>query len=75
MEDLAKETGGLVFVGRKDVADCVREALNDTRTRYVLRYAVSDLKRNGRFHAIKLETSRKDVRLRARKGYFAPSGN
>jgi VWFA-related protein len=72
LEDLAGETGGVAFLSRRDVAAAVREALNDTRTTYVLRYAISDLKYDGKFHAIKVETSRKDVKLRARKGYYAP---
>lgn len=72
MQDLANETGGLAFLSRRDVANAVREALADTRTVYVLRYAISDLKYDGKFHAIKVETSRRDVKLRYRKGYYAP---
>jgi len=73
MQDLASETGGVAYLTRRDVANAVREALNDTRTVYVLKYAISDLKADGKFHAVKLETGRKDVKLRARKGYYAPS--
>lgn len=73
MQDLANETGGLAFLSRRDVAQAVREALADTRTVYVLRYAISDLKYDGKFHAIKVETSRRDVKLRYRKGYYAPT--
>lgn len=74
MQDLADETGGRAFLSRRDVANAVREALNDTRVTYVLKYAISDIKPDGKFHAVKVETSRKDVKLRYRKGYYAPSG-
>lgn len=72
MQELANETGGLAFLSRKDVANAFHEALADTRTVYVLKYAISDLKYDGAFHVVKVETSRKDVKLRARKGYNAP---
>jgi VWFA-related protein len=73
MQALAKETGGVAYLSRRDVAKAVREALDDTRTTYVLKYAMSNLKFDGSSHAIKVETSRKDVKLRYRNGFFAPS--
>lgn len=72
MQDLANETGGVAYLTRKDVATAVGEALNDTKTVYVVRYAISDIKNDGKFHAVKIDTTRKDVKLRARKGYNAP---
>jgi hypothetical protein len=33
---------------------------------------MSDNMFNGKDHAIKLETKRKDVKMRSRNGYFAP---
>jgi VWFA-related protein len=73
MQDLANETGGVAYLTRKDVAKAVGEALNDARTTYVLKYAITDLKFDGKFHQVKLETKRKDVKLRSRKGYYAPT--
>jgi VWFA-related protein len=73
MQDLAKETGGVAYLSRRDVANAVREALNDTRTTYVLKYAMSNVKFDGSSHAIKVDTTRKGVKLRYRNGYFAPS--
>jgi len=72
MEDIAKTTGGLAFTSRRDVSVAMREALADSKVVYVVRYAISDLKPDGRFHAIKVETSRKDVKMRYRGGYYAP---
>lgn len=73
MKELARETGGVAFTSRKDVAVALRDALNDTKISYVVRYAPSEMKPDGKFHPIKLETTRKDVKLRARNGYYAPS--
>jgi VWFA-related protein len=73
MQALAKETGGVAYLSHRDVAKAVREALDDTRTTYVLKYAMSNLKFDGSSHAIKVETSRKDVKLRYRNGFFAPT--
>jgi VWFA-related protein len=73
MQAVAKESGGVAFQSRRDVANCVREALNDTRTTYVLEYALPDFKYDGKTHAIKLETTRSNVKLRYRGEYYAPT--
>jgi VWFA-related protein len=72
MSALAKETGGVAYLSRRDVANAVREALNDTRITYVLKYNMSNLKFDGSSHAIKVDTTRKDVKLRYRGEFFAP---
>lgn len=73
MQDMAKATGGLSFASPKDLAAAVHDAIADTQTVYIARYAMSDPMFNGKDHAIKIETKRKDVKLRARDGYFAPN--
>jgi VWFA-related protein len=72
MEDIAKATGGIAFTSRRDVSAAIREALDDSKVVYSVRYAISDLKADGKFHAIKVDTSRKDTKLRYRGGYYAP---
>jgi hypothetical protein len=72
MEDMAKSTGGLSFPSLRDLSAAVRDTIQDTRTVYVARYVMSDSLFNGRDHILKIETRRKDVRLRMRAGYFAP---
>lgn len=71
MSALAKETGGVAYLSRRDVAKAVREALDDTRITYVLKYAMSNIKLDGNSHAIKVETKRSNVKLRYRNEYFA----
>lgn len=73
LKDLAKFTGGIAYPGRTDVAKAVREALNDGSVTYVLTYQPSDYKADGKFHPIKIETTRKDVKFRQSEGYWAPS--
>ena len=62
---LEQRGGGLSFARPKDLVAAVRDAIADTRTVYVARYAVSDSMFNGKDHAVKIETKRKDVKLRA----------
>jgi VWFA-related protein len=72
MQDMAKSTGGLSFASPKDLSEAVRDAVKDTKTLYVARYVMADSMFNGRDHVIKVESKRKDVKLRVRDGYFAP---
>ena len=72
MLDMAKSTGGLSFPSPKDLAAALHDAIQDTQTVYVARYAMSDSLFNGKDHSLKVETRRKDVKLRMRSGYFPP---
>jgi len=72
MQDMAKSTGGLSFPSPKDLAAAVHDAIQDTQTVYVARYAMSNSLFNGKDHSLKIETKRKDVKLRMCNGYFAP---
>jgi len=72
MQDMAKATGGLSFASPKDLSEAVRDAVKDTKTLYVARYVMADSMFNGRDHILKVESKRKDVKLRVRDGYFAP---
>jgi hypothetical protein len=43
------------------------------RSQYALAYKPSDLQPDGRYHSIDIEAqSHKNLKVRARKGYFAP---
>jgi len=71
MKALAEETGGTAFYNRNDLHQAVRTALDDTRDVYSLSYSPQDFSEDGSFHRIRLETSRRDVELRYRRGYYA----
>lgn len=75
MERLSGQTGGAVFlpktVGELDLA--FNQIAADLSQQYVLSYYPAPEHRDGRLHAIELRLkSRHDVRIRSRKGYYAP---
>ncbi|MFN2492626.1 MAG: VWA domain-containing protein [Pyrinomonadaceae bacterium] len=74
MEQLAGQTGGAVYkpktTAELDIA--FQQIAADLAHQYVLSYYSGDERRDGRFHVIDVRIrSRKDVRVRARKGYYS----
>ena len=77
MEQLAAQTGGAAYIPKTTSAleSAFREIAADLAQQYVLSYYPGAENRDGRFHLIELRIkSRKDVRVRARKGYYSPKG-
>ena len=75
MEQLTEQTGGAVYlpktVSELDVA--FDQIAADLSQQYVLSYYPLPEHRDGRLHVIDLKIkTRHDVRLRSRKGYYAP---
>jgi VWFA-related protein len=75
MEQLTEQTGGAVYlpktVSELDVA--FDQIAADLSQQYVLSYYPLPEHRDGRLHVIELKIkTRNDVRLRSRKGYYAP---
>ena len=75
MEQLTEQTGGAVYlpktVAELDVA--FDQIAADLSQQYVLSYYPKTDERDGRLHVIDLRIkARNDVRLRSRKGYYAP---
>jgi Ca-activated chloride channel family protein len=75
MERLTNQTGGAVFIP-KTVAEldvAFNEIASDLAHQYILSYYPAPEHRDGRMHAIDIALkSRKDVRVRSRKAYYAP---
>ena len=71
MQELAEQTGGKAYYNSNDLASLVRSAFEDSRRGYVLSYAPSDLQDDGKYHGIRLRTTRHGVQLRYRPGYYA----
>jgi VWFA-related protein len=74
-QSLTQETGGRVIHvrndrGLEDAFDVISEEL---RSQYVLGYTPLNDKRDGTFRKIKVEVSRPDTKILARRGYYAPS--
>lgn len=75
MEQLAAQTGGAAYIPRttRELDSAFKEIAADLAQQYVLSYYQAEGHRDGRFHIIDLRVkSRKDVRIRARKGYYSP---
>ncbi len=76
LERMADATGGRAFFPFKiqDVANAFAEIQDELRSQYLLAYKPADLKPDGRYRAIDIiAQNHKSLRVRARKGYFAPT--
>jgi VWFA-related protein len=69
---LADETGGLAAVNRNDLDQGLRELVTDNRRFYKLGYYPPNVKADGRFREIEVRLKRRDLNVRARKGYIVP---
>ena len=73
---LADETGGRAFFPFKaeDLSQSFQDIAAELRSQYSLAYRSSNVNRDGTFRAIKIEPERKNVKVKSRKGYYAPRG-
>jgi VWFA-related protein len=72
---MAHETGGRVINVRNDAGlrkafDTIAEEL---RSQYVIGYYPVNIKHDGTFRKIRVDVDRADLKILARKGYYAPS--
>jgi VWFA-related protein len=74
LERFAETTGGRVFFPAKldDVAQAFTQIQDELRSQYALAYKPVEFLADGRFHSIAVESSRKGLRIRSRRGYYAP---
>jgi Ca-activated chloride channel family protein len=74
LDQIAEATGGRAFFPFK-VKDMTRSfaAIEDElRSQYIVSYQPADFDADGRFRSIEISSLKKDLQVRARKGYFAP---
>lgn len=71
---MASETGGRVIDvhNEKTLEKAFDEISEELRSQYVLGYYPTNDKRDGSFRKIQVEVDRPDVKVLARKGYYAP---
>lgn len=75
MRYFAEETGGQFFTPFKatDLTQSFENIANELRCQYNLLYRPDPIKTNGLFQPVQIKTkNRKDLIVRARKGYYAP---
>lgn len=75
MKKVAEETGGRVIdVGNKP--EKLREAFDqiskELRTQYNIGYTPTNSKRDGTYRKVEIKPANKDIKIQARKGYYAP---
>jgi len=72
---MAHETGGRVISVRND--EGLRKAFDtlaeELRSQYVIGYYPANTKHDGTFRKIRVDVDRADLKILARKGYYAPS--
>ena len=74
MEQLSGQTGGAVYIPKTiaELTAAFEQIAADLAHQYVLSYYPGDERRDGSFHNIDLRVkTRKDVRVRARRGYYS----
>lgn len=74
LERLAEATGGRALFPFKiqDVAHDFSEIHEELRSQYAISYKPANFIADGRYRTIQIVTARKQLKARARKGYFAP---
>ena len=76
LERMSEATGGRAFFPFKiqDVADAFTEIQDELRSQYLVSYSPPNLIADGSFRPIEVTAaSQKGVKVRTRKGYFAPT--
>jgi VWFA-related protein len=75
LKRMAEETGGRPFFPfeARDLAANFQEISRELRSQYSLAYVSTNEKTDGTFRTISVEPLDKNLRVRAKNGYFAPS--
>jgi len=74
LEDLANASGGRAFFPykMKDITHSFASIEDELRSQYAVSYKPSDFDADGRYHSIEITALKKDLQVRARRGYYAP---
>ncbi len=74
LERLADATGGRAFFPfkMKDIRNSFAAIEDELRSQYVVSYHPADFDADGRYRSIEISALKKDLQVRARKGYYAP---
>ena len=74
LQQLADATGGRAFFpfNMKDITHSFSAIEDELRSQYVISYRPAEFDADGRYRSIEITAQRKDLQVRARKGYYAP---
>jgi VWFA-related protein len=70
LEEIAALTGGRKY-GSGYVREAVQQAIADSRSNYRIAYYAAEMKADSKYHKLRLVSTRKDVRLQAKIGFYA----
>lgn len=73
--EIASWTGGQAFTNQSDLSKAVAAFLADNNDYYVLRYYPDSDAQGDRFRAVKVETTRPGLTVRAPSGYSSPASS
>ena len=73
LDQLAAETGGRAFFPYRvdDLGQSFLDIGDELRHQYALAYSPAGRTADGKYHTIRIQVNRKDVMVRARKGYYS----
>ena len=76
LKQLTENTGGRAFFpySSKHLVSAFEAIDQELRSQYNLAYEPLNKEKDGKFRSIKVKVNRRNVKLRHRKGYFAPDG-
>ena len=70
---MSDDTGGRVFnIGRKvNLPEAFKELQDEMRSQYAIGYTPTNPEKDGKFRRIEIHTADKELKVQARKGYYA----
>jgi VWFA-related protein len=73
MAELADGTGGTFFHNNNDLSGGLKALTDAPEYVYILQFSLANVKMDGTYHPLDVKVSRTGLKLRARRGYFAPT--
>jgi VWFA-related protein len=74
-EVVAEETGGFALHTPNDLAAGLARVAQESSSYYLLGYSSTNSKRDGKLRRLQVDVRRSGLKVRARKGYYGPSGD
>jgi VWFA-related protein len=71
-ESIAADTGGFTVKNTNALGEGIQRIADESRSYYLIGYNPTNGRRDGRFRKIDVKVDRKGIKVRARKGYYAP---